>query len=425
MPLPISRLRRWFGATAIAVVLVVAGVYFYARHRVQNALKQVPEKIGLEIKQSATGFTVSKSEQGRTLFQDRGQQGGAIQAGGHAELHDVAITLYGRDSSRFDQIYGADFEYDQQSGDVTAQGEVQIDLEANPGGLTNPDQAPPKELKNPIHLKTSGLVFNQKTGNAYTRERVEFRVPQASGSALGMSFVSKTSLLTMETQVNLVISGAAAATITAARGNHHQGSAPGCAHHPLVQSGARRCEADEATLFLRNDNTLDSIRAHGNVLLETPGPGGAEARAEQLELNMTERGGALRTAVFSGDVRAEAHGAQPMQANAGRVTLDFSGKNVLVKVRAEENVKLVQRQNPSGNSAHAQDLQLNAAVVDFFVADGHRLTRAETSGAAQITFVPPRQARASKPWLRRGSLMLISTTRDRSPPSTARPTPAS
>src|SRR5260370_29926730 len=68
MPVSVFRLRRWFAAATIFVCVVVAGTYFYAWHRVQNALKQVPEKIGLNIQQSAAGFTVSKSEQGRTLF---------------------------------------------------------------------------------------------------------------------------------------------------------------------------------------------------------------------------------------------------------------------------------------------------------------------------------------------------------------------
>src|ERR1700722_3694493 len=132
MPINLSRLRRWLGGAIIIVVLLVAGAYFYARHRVQNALKQVPEKIGLDIKQTATGFTVSKSEQGRTLFKVQASKAVQFKQGSHAELHDVTITLFGRDSNRFDRIYGDDFEYDQQTGTVTAVGEVQIDLEANP-----------------------------------------------------------------------------------------------------------------------------------------------------------------------------------------------------------------------------------------------------------------------------------------------------
>src|SRR5205807_383243 len=163
MPLQISHLRRWFALGAIGMVLLVAGMYLYARHKVRNALKEVPEKIGLEVQQTAQGFTISRSEQGHTLFKVQASKAIQFKQGGRAELHDVAITLYGRDSTRFDQIYGSDFLYDPQSGDVTAQGEVQIDLEANPQGLAKPDQAVPKELKDPIHLKTTGLTFNQKT----------------------------------------------------------------------------------------------------------------------------------------------------------------------------------------------------------------------------------------------------------------------
>ena len=57
MSVSLTRLRRWFGVAAIIAVLAVVAAYFYAHRRVENALKQVPAKMGLEIKQSATGFT--------------------------------------------------------------------------------------------------------------------------------------------------------------------------------------------------------------------------------------------------------------------------------------------------------------------------------------------------------------------------------
>ena len=386
MPTVISRLRRWFAGAAIAVVLLVAGVYFSARHRVQNALKQVPEKIGLEIQQSAKGFTISKSEQGRTIFKIEASKAVQFKQGGHAQLHDVAITVYGRDSSRYDQIYGSDFEYDQQSGDVTAQGEVQIDLVANPGGALNPDQAPPKELKNPIHLKTSGLVFNQKTGDAFTKQRVDFRLPQASGSAVGAIYVAKTNLLTLESQVKLVGAAMAGPTLTAARAVMMKDPHQVLLEHPQLETVARKCESDEATLFLRPDNTLDRVFASGNVVIQVTGNRAAEAHADQLELTMAKQRDTVRTAVFLGNVTTEVSGDQPIKANAGRVLLDFAGKNTVTKVHAEEGVKLAQQQKPS--SGPAQNLELTAPIVDFFLTDGSRLNHAETSGAAQIAVLP-------------------------------------
>src|ERR1700674_5747612 len=165
MPASISRLRRWFAVGAITLSLVVAGMYFYARYRVQNALKQVPEKIGLDIQQTSEGFTVSKSDQGRTLFKIQASKAVQLKQGGRAELHDVTITLYGRDSSRFDQIYGQTFDFDPASGNVVGKGQVEMDLQANPAGSGNPDQAPPKDLRNPLHIETSDLSFSQKTGD--------------------------------------------------------------------------------------------------------------------------------------------------------------------------------------------------------------------------------------------------------------------
>jgi hypothetical protein len=44
MSIQISHLRRWFAGGAIGLLLVVASVYFYARHKVENALKEVPAK---------------------------------------------------------------------------------------------------------------------------------------------------------------------------------------------------------------------------------------------------------------------------------------------------------------------------------------------------------------------------------------------
>src|SRR6266853_918996 len=174
MPLPIYRLRRWLVIIAALFSAVVAGMYFYARARQRDVLKEIPNKLGLDIKQTASGFQFSKSDGKRTLFTVQASDLKEFKLNGNAELHNVSIVLYGRDSSRFDQIYGDEFAYNQKTGDVTAKGDVQIDLVANPAGLASPDQSTPKELKNPIHLKTRDLVFNRETGNASTDAQVEF-----------------------------------------------------------------------------------------------------------------------------------------------------------------------------------------------------------------------------------------------------------
>jgi lipopolysaccharide export system protein LptA len=397
MPISVSRLRRWFAAGAILVCLMVAGAYFYARYRVRNALKEIPEKIGLEIQQSAQGFTISKSEEGRTLFKVQASRAVQFKETGRAELHDVSIVLYGRDASRFDQIYGSDFEYDPKSGDVIAKGEVQIDLEANPAGLSGADQAPPRELKNPIHLRTSGLVFNQKSGNAYTKEKIEFSIPQASGSALGATYSGKTNVLTLDSQLRVTVNGDTPGVIEASRGVLSKMPRQVVLLNPRMVRGPQTVTADQANLLLNSENTVEQVLAVGNVNAASLGKSPTRVRANQLELELSgPKNNLLHSAVLSGEVQAESLGAQPAEASAGRVVLSFSGKNVLTRIHAEQRVRLIQRQNPvpAGHAA-PQNVVVTSPAIDFLVAAGNRLRTAETAGDAQIEISPGGATQAS------------------------------
>src|SRR6266571_1056440 len=246
MTLPVYRLRRLLVATAVLLTLVVAGMYFYARSKATNVLNSLPGKIGYDIKQTASGFQFSKSDGKRTLFTVQASDFKEFKLNGNAELHNVSIVLYGRDSTRFDQIYGDDFAFNQKTGDVTAKGDVQIDLVANPAGLGSPDQSTPKELKNPIHLKTSDLVFNKDTGNAATAARVEFRTPQATGWAVGVTYAGKSNTLTLSSQIHVVMNGPNAALIEAERG--------------IITNDPREIVLDLPRLK-REDGTLEADRA--------------------------------------------------------------------------------------------------------------------------------------------------------------------
>jgi lipopolysaccharide export system protein LptA len=415
MPLPIYRLRRWLVAIAVIFTVVVAGMYLRVRLLQQSVLKGIPGKIGIDIKQTATGFQFSKSDGGRTIFTIEASDLKEFKLNGRAELHNVSIVLYGRDSSRFDRIYGDDFSYDPKSGNVTAKGDVQIDLEANPSGRTNPDQSIPKELRSPIHLKTRDLVFNRETGNATTPARVEFRTPQTAGWAVGVQYAGKTNTLTLASQVHLEMSGERPSIIEAAHGLITGEPRVILLDHPDLKRGDEAMQADRATLFLDADNNVNRIAAAGNVkgrLNEAdanparqaaqrpktvPGPDASPQRqdsdtqvnADEAEFLLTGKQNQLRTATLTGHVEFERAGAQPMQGTAGRVILDYSGQNQLQKVHALDHVRLTQN---AAKASGAQDFTLVATAVDFFLVGGRFLDRAETSGSAQITILSPPNA---------------------------------
>src|SRR5271166_3334478 len=279
MPLPIYRLRRWLAVIAVLFIAVIAGTYFYARLRLRNVLKELPNKIGIDIKQTANGFQFSKSDGKRTLFTVQAGKLKQFKVDGSAELHNVSIVLYGRDSSRFDQIYGDDFSYDKKSGTVTGHGEVQIDLEANPTGGTGPDQSTPRELKNPILLETRDLVFSQESGDATTNARVDFRTPQASGWAVGVQYSGKTNTLILVSQIHMTMGGQKAESPFATHARIMHDPHEAVLDHPRLQNQSGTVEADQATLFLGPDNEVQSVLATGNVNAETTGQDADPMRA--------------------------------------------------------------------------------------------------------------------------------------------------
>ncbi len=394
MPLPIYRLRQWLAIVAVMFIAVVAGMYLYARLMQHSVLKGFPGKIAYDVKQTASGFQFSKSESGRTVFTIRAKDVKEFKLNGRADLHDVTIILYGRDTSRFDQIYGDDFTFEPKSGNVTAKGDVQIDLEANPSGVNAPDQAAPKELKNPIHLETRNLVFNRDSGDAFTDDRVDFRTPQATGWAVGVRYAAKSATLTLSSQVHVNLTGQESASLSATHATITRDPRQIVLEHPLMKRETGTLQSEQAIFFLGPENEVQRVDATGNVNAESTSKDSdrMRARADEAELMLTGKQNQLQSATLTGQVRVERFGSQPMKGDAGRVLLDFRGQNELQKVHAYEGVHLAQHSSSTAaataDGSGPQDFDLTAAVIDFFVSDGHRLDRAQTSGEAHITISP-------------------------------------
>ena len=86
MPLDPKRLRHWFAAAALSVLAVSLAYYLYGRLRAGRNLERASASLGIEIQQSTQGFTLSKSEAGRTIFTVHASKALQYKQGGRAEL---------------------------------------------------------------------------------------------------------------------------------------------------------------------------------------------------------------------------------------------------------------------------------------------------------------------------------------------------
>jgi lipopolysaccharide export system protein LptA len=377
MPLDPRLLRKLFAAGAVLAVLVAAGFYLLSIVKNRGRTTAVPPNIPANVAQFAKEFKFSKSEGGRTLFTIHAASFQQFQEGGRFELHDASITLYGRDGKRSDHIYGSDFKYDKSSGEVTADGEVQIDLEANSPVTASPNRGGPG-ASNVIHLKTSGLNFNENTRVAQTSQRIEFRIPDAAGSAVGAIYDSVSNNLALKSAVRIVTTGRQKATITSNSANLLKSPQRIIMQGARIEQQPRAVTTDKLTVFLREDNTVDHIQGAGNVHAVREGLKGFDVTAQESELVM-DNTSQLRSGSLSGGVMFAGKGENsPPQGRAGRLLLSFGDKGKLEKVRAEDSVEF--QQGPAEKSQ-----EMKAAAVDFYLHDGKILEKAVTSaGPAQI-----------------------------------------
>ena len=114
----VARIRKWLAIAASFLIIVVTCFYLYARWQEAHVAHNTPAPLGIKIQQSTQDFTLSKSEGGRTLFTVRASKAIQFKEGGRADLHNVHIVVYGKESNRFDQISGDEFEYDPRSGNI-------------------------------------------------------------------------------------------------------------------------------------------------------------------------------------------------------------------------------------------------------------------------------------------------------------------
>src|SRR5271154_6044655 len=146
MGLTPANLRTWILVVAGVLVAAIAVFFIYGRWQGRRLGHDLPYGLGSSVQQSTEGFTYSESRGGHTIYTLHASKAVQYKGSGHAELHDVSITLYGAEGQPANRIYGSDFDWDPVHGIARAVGEVQIDFQ---GAATPVPQAGPQTGKAP------------------------------------------------------------------------------------------------------------------------------------------------------------------------------------------------------------------------------------------------------------------------------------
>ncbi len=382
MRFTIERLRWLVLAAGILLIAALAVFLVIGKWRSPFNRRDLPKRLGVDIQQEANGFTYTQAHGGHTLFKIQASRVVQLKQG-YALLHDVHIDLYGADDKRVDSIEGNEFEYNQQEGTARATGEVEItlmrpDVAPLVAPKANARQAMSEAAKNgavasaaqaasqsEIHVKTSGLVFNQNSGLATTSQPVEFLLAQGSGSATGASYDSQQGKLILDRGVHLNLErGGEPVRMQAQHAEFERNDQVCRLTSSVADYRGSRMETEEATISFRDDGSASRLEASHGFTLTTAA--GSRLAAPTGTLDFDEQNQPSHGLLQGGvTIDSDARG-RTLHGSAPRMDMDFTSEGVLRRAHLERGVKIVSDQQTVSDSGPVRTHQTWASpLVDL------------------------------------------------------------
>jgi lipopolysaccharide export system protein LptA len=350
---PFFTIERLRTLVLVGGVLLVAaiGIFLAAgQWKLRRTLKDLPKRLGIDIQQQADGVNYTQSRKGKTLFKIHAARAVQMKKDGKTLLHDVKIELYGEDGKSVDTISGAEFEYDPGAGIAQAAGAVEITLsrpgvtpaiaQLRPGAPKPPvipSQLATQVVDNEIHVKTSGLVFDQKSQIATTQQRVDFTLRQGTGSSTGATYDSAKSHLILDRDVALHVNRIGGpVTVHATHGEFERAQQLCQLTQAHADYSGGTAQTGNALIHFRDDGSILRLDGSNGVDLRTKAGSHVTAPTSTLEFDEKNH---PRHGLMQGGTRLDF--SQPnrqIQGSAPTARLEFNGDGELRNAHLEQGV---------------------------------------------------------------------------------------
>jgi lipopolysaccharide export system protein LptA len=389
--LTIERIRTLVLAAGVLLVVVLAVFLAIGKWKAPFSHRDIPNRLGIGIQNDASGVTYTQAHGGYTLFKIHASR--VVQfENNHATLHDVVIELYGKDGST-DRIKGDQFEYDQKAQVATAAGPVEITLmrlATTPEAGAKVKAKPAAAEDDQIHVKTSGLVFDQKTGVASTDQRVDFSSMQGSGTAIGASYDSNRGLLVLYRAVELTTQrGANPVQVHAEHAEIDRIARVSNLRGAVAHTRDEQATASVAQINFREDGSVTHLDASGGLTVSTAAGNRIEAPHGWLDFNQNNQ--PQRGRLEGGVKLASSAPGRTMTGASPTMDLTFNSVGELRHTHLEQGVEMESHEEGQSN-ANGREVPVEikrtwrspVADVDFRTAGEGRIEPAEVHGTGGV-----------------------------------------
>jgi lipopolysaccharide export system protein LptA len=375
----IERLRTLVLAAGILLLGALVAFLAVDKWKQHFSIQQVLKPLGVNVQQDFNGYTLSHAFGAHSQYKIHASKVVQLK-NDRAILHDVKIELYDTQGGRVDRIEGGEFEYDQKTEIATASGPVEITL-MRPGVApaiapkATPQQAVNSKNKaqplatvvqtaetGAIHVRTSGLSFDYKSGVSTTAQRVDFSMVQGTGDSMGATYDSKLGHLVLDRAVELnTRRGNDPVEIHAQHAEFDRSSQNCIMHAATANYRDGVATAGDAKILFRQDGTAVHLDAMNGFTLTTAT--GSHLAAPKASMDFNEhnqpRHGHLQDGVMldsssekeseSGKQTRQVHGASPT------AELDFTPQGILRHTHMERGVEMHSEELTQPAAANSKD----------------------------------------------------------------------
>jgi lipopolysaccharide export system protein LptA len=198
-----ARYARWSAWTAMVLAAITGGIYVHRLWVAHVEIKKAPPPLTEDKERQSIGLTVSKNEGDRTVFTVQASKSTDLKGQDISLLEDVNVINFGKLGDRHDTIHSQSCRYAKVSGGIECAGAVQIDLETAVDAARV--KGKPDEKPNLVHVETSGVTFNAKSGKAETSQPVKFTLSNGDGDGIGATYMSQEGILRLEKNVRVTL----------------------------------------------------------------------------------------------------------------------------------------------------------------------------------------------------------------------------
>ncbi len=198
-------MRRLSAFLAFAAIIISAGVGYTLKLRIDKARRAhvvPPPKIRPTLDAiSPSGWHWKKSdpETGKPIVLAEAEAAEATHDPSSFEIRGLAMRLYDKGANAYTYIRSDKALFDERSGLLKSEGPVRIVMNVPAAE----DAANETTVAKRVHVETSGVVYETKTGKASTDQAAAFVFSEGDGKCVGLEYDPSTKVLHLKSQVAL------------------------------------------------------------------------------------------------------------------------------------------------------------------------------------------------------------------------------